>query len=80
MSKLKWETIEQTSNSSDDIPREYRGEGRYYSFTTIKRCKVFGGWLVKSESGAFEEDNMGKSRGIGDSLTFVPDLKWEWVL
>ena len=80
MNNLEWEVIEDISHNSNDIPQEYRREGQYHSYSTIKRCKVYGGWLVRSSSGSFNSNNIGKSSGLGEALTFVPDLKWEWVL
>jgi hypothetical protein len=78
--RLEWEVIEHVTHTSADIPPEYQGEEQYHSYHTIKRCKVYGGWLIKSESGAFGRDSNGRSSGLGEALTFIPDPNWEWTL
>lgn len=65
---LKWETIEHDHGNH------------------LTRAKVFGGWLVMSTDDVMTSmyDGYGSSNSEGyewrTSLTFVPDLKYEWKL
>lgn len=49
-----------------------------------ERAKVFGGWIVKTNSSVFHLDNGVSQGGEGwdwrISTCFVPDVKHEWQL
>lgn len=82
--KLMWEVIEKKSSN-------YQYKNRYIDYyRTVERAKVFGGWLVRSRELSTESDSeayvvngaaagsMGKSKGVGVGITFIPDQNHEW--
>ena len=79
-SHLEWETIE--SKSSDwSIPGSPVMNSRY---DRVERCKVVGGWLVRSFNSDFSQSSSSTGGdigiGLGVGLTFVPDPNYEWVV
>lgn len=46
-------------------------------YRTTYRMRVFGGWIVKSESLYYSE---GFSAGASESMCFVPDPNGDWKL
>ena len=76
-SKLTWETIEKKNYSGNYEP--YDG-----SSSSIRRAKVFGGWLIDKNITIKRTFRVGANNDVefnnSTSITFIPDPNHNWTL